>query len=71
MPSKSYLIEAVLYDLKGDLSDGKEKLVWTGQSSLVDPGSIESAANSFTRTMVEHMVKEGIVKLYSNSNLTF
>ena len=62
VPSKSYLIEAVLYDLKGDLNEEKDRLVWRGQSSLVDPSSIASAARSFTKTMVEHMVTEEIVK---------
>lgn len=62
VPSKSYLIEAVLYDLQGDLSVEKKRLVWRGQSSLIDPSSIESAARSFTKTMVNHVVTDGIVK---------
>ncbi len=60
--SKSYLIEAVLHDLRGELFVGKETLVWTGQSSLVDPTSVESAANSFTKKLVEHVVSNGIIK---------
>lgn len=59
--SKKYLIEAVLYNLKGDLYEEKDTFVWKGQSSLVDPLSSASAAKSFTRKMVEHMVKEKIV----------
>ena len=61
VPTKSYLIEAVLYDLKGELVEGKEAIVWTGQSSLVDPSSIESAAKSFTKKMVNHMVNNQVV----------
>ena len=60
VPSKSYLIEAVLYDLKGNL-DSEKSLVWRGQSKLVDPSSIESAAKSFTRAMVGHLINEGII----------
>lgn len=59
--SKSYLIEAVLHNLKGELFDGKETLVWTGQSSLVDPSSMESAADDFTRQLVSHTVKNGVI----------
>jgi len=59
--SKSYLIEAVLHNLKGELFDGKKTLVWTGQSSLVDPFSMESAADDFTRRLVSHTVKNGII----------
>ncbi|MDN5212969.1 hypothetical protein QQ020_12960 [Fulvivirgaceae bacterium BMA12] len=62
-PTKSYLVEAILYDLKGELYEGKETLVWSGQSSLVDPSSIESAANSFTKKMVRHMVDNQIIKM--------
>lgn len=61
-PTKSYLIEAILYDLKGELYEGKETMVWSGQSSLVDPSSVKSAANSFTRRMVRHMVDNQIIE---------
>ena len=61
--TKNYLIEAVLYDLGGELKNREETLVWTGQSTLVDPSSIESAAQSFTRRMVSHMVNNEIIKV--------
>lgn len=44
------------------LYEGKETIVWKGQSSLVDPSSIESAAKSFTKKMVNHMVQSEVVQ---------
>ncbi|WP_394971000.1 hypothetical protein [uncultured Croceitalea sp.] len=58
---KSYLIEAVLYNVKGELFEGKETMVWTGQSSLLDPSSLESASETFTKRMVNQIAKDGIV----------
>ncbi|MFY0601629.1 MAG: hypothetical protein JXR03_18290 [Cyclobacteriaceae bacterium] len=61
--SKSYLIEAILYDLKGGKYEEKEALVWTGQSSLVDPTSIESASENFTKKLVGHLIGQEIIKV--------
>ena len=58
---KSYLIEAILYNLKGNLHEGKETMVWTGQSSLLEPSSLENASESFTKRMVNQLVTDGIV----------
>lgn len=60
--TKEYLIEANLYNLKGELTEDSQTLVWTGQSSLVDPSSPESGSKSFSKKMVNHLVKNGIVK---------
>ncbi|WP_430965350.1 hypothetical protein [Spongiimicrobium sp. 2-473A-2-J] len=60
--TKSYLIEAILYDVKGELFEGKETMVWTGQSSLVDPSSMESASKSFTKRLVNQLITDGILK---------
>lgn len=60
--TRSYLIEVVLYDLKGELYEEKEILVWKGQSELVDPSSIESAAKSFTKKMVMHMMGDVVME---------
>lgn len=62
VPSKSYLIEAVLYNLKGELYEGKETMIWNGQSSLVDPSSIESAAKRFTEKMINSLIDDEIIK---------
>lgn len=59
--SKSYVIEAVLYDLRGDLTKGKNPLVWSGQSSIVDPSSLESIARSFSKKLVSHTIDEKII----------
>jgi len=59
---KTYLIEANLFDLKGDLSEDSDTLVWKGQSSLVNPSSRKGAAKSFAKPMVKHLIKKGIVK---------
>lgn len=60
--TKSYLIEANLFDLKGEIFEGKDTLVWKGQSTLVDPKSKKSAAREFTKPMIKHLLKRGIVK---------
>ncbi|WP_350288995.1 hypothetical protein [uncultured Croceitalea sp.] len=58
---KSYLIEAILYNVKGDLHKGKETMVWTGQSSLLEPSSLKNASESFTKRMVNQLITDGIV----------
>ena len=58
---KSYLIEAVLYNVKGDLHKGKETMVWTGQSSLLEPASLQNASESFTKRMVNQLITDGII----------
>lgn len=58
---KSYLIEAILYNVKGELSEGKETMVWTGQSSLLEPSSLENASKSFTKRMVNQLIIDRII----------
>ncbi|TMM57063.1 hypothetical protein FEE95_11265 [Maribacter algarum] len=58
---KSYLIEAILYNVKGDLHKGKETMVWTGQSSLLQPASLQNASESFTKRMVNQLITDGII----------
>ncbi|GGI56990.1 hypothetical protein [Winogradskyella haliclonae] len=60
--TKSYVIEAVLYDLKGELTENQDTWAWTGESALIDPSSLESAANTFCKKLVNHTIKEGIIK---------
>lgn len=60
--SKSYLIEAILYDLKGKVANNQDRLVWRGQSKLVDPSSSASAANLFSKQLVGHLIKNEIIK---------
>lgn len=58
---KSYLIEAILYNVKGDLFKGKETMVWTGQSSLLEPSSLNNASESFTKRMVNQLIADNII----------
>ncbi len=59
--SKSYLIEAILYNLKGELKEGKETIVWTGQSTLINPSSLSTAAKSFTKRLVNELINERVI----------
>ena len=61
VPTKSYNIEAVLYNLKGDLVEGQDTWVWTGKSALVDPSSLKSAALIFSKKMVGQIIKDGVI----------
>ncbi|KQC28637.1 hypothetical protein [Flagellimonas eckloniae] len=58
---KSYLIEAVLYNVKGELFEGKETMVWTGQSSLLEPSSLKSASDTFTKRMVNQLITDMVI----------
>lgn len=60
--TRTYLIESVLYNVKGGLYEDKDTMVWLGQSSLIDPSSLESASKSFTKRMVNQLVADGIVE---------
>lgn len=61
VPTQSYVIEAVLYNLKGELTVDKDTWVWTGESSLIDPYSLQSAANKFCSQMVGQILKDEVV----------
>lgn len=58
--SKKYVIEGVLHDLNLGMSK-EDRLVWRGQSSLIDPSSVRAAAVDFNKAMVNYMVKEGLL----------
>lgn len=60
-PTKSYVIEAVLYNLKGELTENKNTWVWTGETSLVNPSSLQSAASSFSKRLVGQIIKDKII----------
>lgn len=61
VPTKSYSIEAVLYNLKGNLVVGQDTWVWTGKSALVDPNSLKSAALTFSKRMVGQIIEDEII----------
>ncbi|KAA1244611.1 hypothetical protein [Aquimarina sp. RZ0] len=58
---KSYLIEAVLYDVAGELQEGQNTLVWSGQSALINPSSSQNAAVTFTSEMVASLLNDMVI----------
>ena len=60
-PTKSYVIEAVLYNLKGILTENKNTWVWTGETSLVNPSSLKSGASNFSKKLVGQIIKDKII----------
>ncbi len=62
VPTQSYLIEAVLHNLKGELTEDSKTLVWTGQSALVDPSSLRGAAALFTKKMVKSLLEDKVIR---------
>ncbi|MAY84687.1 MAG: hypothetical protein CMP59_11185 [Flavobacteriales bacterium] len=59
--NETYVIEGALHDLNLGL-DKEHRLVWRGQSSLVNPTSVKSAAVDFSLAMVNYLVKNEVVK---------
>ena len=59
--SKKYVIEGVLLDLNLGM-EKEDRLVWRGQSSLIDPSSVRAAAFDFNKAMVNYLAKEGLLK---------
>ncbi len=56
----TYLFETQLFDAS-DKANRKE-VVWSGQSKLIDPVSAESAASSYSKTLVKTLVESGLMK---------
>ncbi|MCO4294085.1 hypothetical protein NF867_14560 [Solitalea sp. MAHUQ-68] len=52
---KTYYIETNLYDLN------TEKLVWSGQSSTLNPDNLDKAATEFANIIVAKMSSDGVV----------
>lgn len=52
---KSYFIEIKLFDIKSN------DMVWSAQSETVNPSNLESAAMTFSRVVVDRMIKDGVV----------
>lgn len=61
VPTRSYVIEAVLYNLKGELKENQDTWVWTGESSLINPSSLQSSAEIFSKRMVNQIIKDNII----------
>jgi hypothetical protein len=57
---KTYVLESRLYD--ATIKDQKESIVWSGQSELVDPSGSESAAKSYSETLINTLLESGTIK---------
>lgn len=52
---KSYFIEIKLFDIQSN------DMVWSAQSETVNPSNLESAAMTFSRVVVDRMIKDGVI----------
>jgi len=52
---KNYYLEINLYDTDS------EKLVWSAQSQITNPSNLDKAANDFANSVVNQLIKDGIV----------
>ncbi len=58
---KTYVLETRLYDVTE--TDVKEAIVWSGQSSLTDPSSSDSASKTYSNKLVNTLMKSGTIKV--------
>ncbi|WP_288369664.1 hypothetical protein [uncultured Algoriphagus sp.] len=52
---KNYYLEANLYDV------ATEELVWSSQSETTNPSSIETFSRSFSTTIINQLIKDGLL----------
>jgi hypothetical protein len=52
---KNYFLEINLYDTS------TEKLVWSAQSQTTNPSNMDNAASSFSKEVVEQMIRDGVI----------
>jgi hypothetical protein len=52
---KTYFLETNLYDVQ------TEKLIWSGQSETINPGSIDAFVKNYPKVLVEQMIKDGLI----------
>lgn len=57
---KTFLFETQLFDVADKAN--KEAVVWSGQSTLTDPSSPESAAKTYSKTLVKTLIELGTIK---------
>lgn len=57
---KTYVLESRLYDV--NIENPKEAIVWSGQSSLTDPYSSDSASKTYADKLVNTLIKSGTIK---------
>ncbi|WP_321369597.1 hypothetical protein [uncultured Draconibacterium sp.] len=56
----TFVLETQLYDTKDKAT--KQNVVWSGQSELTDPSSLDSAVKSYSKKLVKTLIESGIVK---------
>ncbi|WP_209331219.1 hypothetical protein [Lunatimonas salinarum] len=52
---KNYYLEANLYDTDS------EQLIWSSQSTTVNPSSLDGFANAFAAVVVKQLIKDGVI----------
>lgn len=57
---KSYVLETRLFDTSA--STKEDAIVWSGQSSITDPSSYESASKQYAKTLVKTLLESQIIK---------
>jgi len=59
--TSNFILESILYELPiKRQKDGKE-LVWVAQSKVYDPGTVESAAKSYSKALVKSIMESGVI----------
>ena len=53
---KTYFVESNLYDV------ATEKLLWSVQSEVINPGKVEAVAEEYTSMLLDALAKEGLLK---------
>ncbi len=56
-----YVIQTNVYDLK-ESGDEESKLVWQGQSEVIDPYSISDGADEYTSNLVKYLDKNDLLR---------
>ncbi|MFV0566395.1 MAG: hypothetical protein ACK5NB_11250 [Flavobacteriaceae bacterium] len=59
--SQNYVFQSSLFDLN-ETGNKENQLIWQGQSSVVDPSSIESASGSYAKNLVGFLVDKNYFK---------
>lgn len=57
---KTYVVETRLFDATE--SSAEKALLWSGQSSITDPSSFESGAQSYAKKLVNSLVKNKVIQ---------
>jgi len=56
----TFVLETQLYDTKDQAN--KQSVVWSGQSEVIDPSSVDSAVKSHAKALVNSLLSSGIIQ---------